>query len=43
MAKQPRYETRIRDVPFQTSAPQHLGFAPALGDLLRSHAIGLSS
>ena len=32
MAKQPRCETR----PFQTSAPQHLGFAPALNDRLDS-------
>jgi len=32
MAKQPRYETR----PFQVSAPQHLGFAPALSDRLDS-------
>ena len=32
MTRQPRYQTR----PFQTSAPQHLGFAPALGDRLDS-------
>ena len=32
MTRQPRYQTR----PFQISAPQHLGFAPALSDRLDS-------
>ena len=36
MTKQPRYETR----PFQTSTPQHLGFAPALNDRLDSAVQG---
>ena len=40
MTKQPRYETRICDTPVQTSPPQHLGFAPALGDRLDSAVQG---